>query len=253
MSEAFDNLKDLIIHLRSPEGCPWDREQTLRSIEPHILEEAHEVSEAIRSGDKDRLCEELGDLIFLLMFTARIAEEEGLFDIEEVLNNSLRKMKQRHPHVFGDSKAKEVEEVLNEWEKNKQRELSAKGKSVMSGIPKSLPSLIKAQRIQQRAASLGFDWEKTEDVFAKLKEEIGEFEEAWKEERLDRVEDELGDILFALVNLARFLGIRAEDALQRTIEKFLDRFARVEAEIVKRGKMTLEEMDSIWEQSKKKE
>ncbi len=253
MSSAFDRLKELIAHLRSPQGCPWDREQTLKTLEPHILEEAHEVCEAIRSGDRDRLREELGDLLFLLMFAAKIAEEDNLFDLDDVLDGSFVKMKQRHPHVFGEKQATEAHEVLDAWEKNKHRELSAQGKSVMSGVPRSLPSLVKAQRIQQRAASLGFDWETAEGVFTKLKEEIGEFEEAWKSNRLKDVEDELGDILFSLVNLARFLGIRAENALQRTIEKFLDRFSKVEAEIVKRGRMTLEEMDAIWNQTKKKQ
>jgi MazG family protein len=252
MPDAFDRLKALIAHLRGDEGCAWDREQTPDSLKPHILEEAHEMCEAIEADDDARMGEELGDLIFLLMFVARIAEEEGRFSLDEVLEKTNAKMKQRHPHVFGDKKDMKPDEILDQWEKRK-REEKAEGESVLSGIPRGLAGLIKAQRIQQRAASLGFDWEEVGSVFAKIKEEIDEFEHAWQEKDRARMIDEMGDILFSLVNVSRFLDIRAEDALQGTVEKFKQRFGNVEKEIAKRGHMTLEEMDAIWEASKGKD
>lgn len=261
MSDAFDQLRDLVAYLRSEKGCAWDREQTADSLKPHILEEAHEVCEAIEAGHDEMLREELGDLMFLLMFIARIAEEEGRFSIDGVLERSQTKMRGRHPHVFGTRREMKPGEILDQWERIKKGE-KAEDESVLSGIPKGLPALIKAQRIQQRAASLGFDWDEVESVFDKLREEIGEFEEVWKQKGKshieaseatdrDRIKDEMGDILFSLVNVSRFLGIRAEDALQGTIDKFKQRFGHVEEEIAKRGRMTLEEMDKIWERSKK--
>jgi tetrapyrrole methylase family protein/MazG family protein len=249
MSDAFDRLRELVAHLRSEKGCAWDREQTADSLKPHVLEEAHEVCEAIEAGDAARLREETGDLLFLLLFLARVAEEEGTFSIDDVLDRVYAKMKERHPHVFGDKQDMKPQEILDQWEKIKRSE-KASGESVLSGVPKGLPALVKAQRIQQRAASLGFDWDEVESVFAKLREEIGEFEEAWRQNDSGKIQDELGDILFSLVNVSRFLGVRAEDALQGTIDKFMQRFSRVEAEIAKRGSMTLDEMDRIWEASK---
>lgn len=263
MSDAFGRLRDLVAYLRSEEGCAWDREQSADSLKPHVLEEAHEVCEAIEAADDDMLREELGDLLFLLLFVARIAEEDGRFSIEDVLEQTQTKMRDRHPHVFGAKREMKPGEILDQWERIKKAE-KAEDESVLSGIPKGLPALIKAQRIQQRAASLGFDWDKVESVFDKLREEIGEFEEAWrqKDKKADghpeansketdaRIKDEMGDILFSLVNVSRFLGIRAEDALQGTIDKFKQRFGHVEKEIARRGRMTLEEMDEIWERSK---
>jgi tetrapyrrole methylase family protein/MazG family protein len=259
MSDAFSRLKDLVAYLRSEKGCAWDREQTADTLKPHVLEEAHEVCEAIEAGDDDLLREELGDLLFLLLFVARIAEEEGRFSIEDVLERTHAKMKERHPHVFGTRRQMKPGEILDQWERIKKTE-KAEDESVLSGIPKGLPALIKAQRIQQRAASLGFDWDQVQSVFEKLREEMAEFEEAWRhrddrkgslETDRDRIKDEMGDILFSLVNVSRFLGVRAEDALQSTIDKFKQRFAHVEKEIAQRGRMTLDEMDKIWERSKK--
>jgi MazG family protein len=251
MSERFKRLSELVEFLRSDKGCPWDRDQTMDSLKPHLLEEMHETVEAIEDGDIGRIREELGDVLFLILFTARIAEEDGQFSIEDVLEECYAKMKSRHPHVFEAKEDMEAEEVLDRWEQAKKKE-KKEGESVLSGVPRSLPALIKAQRVQQRAASLGFDWDNIEDVFAKIKEEIGEFEAEHEVGDKARLTDELGDILFAIVNVSRFLGIRAEDALNGTIDKFKRRFANVEKEISRRGSMTLAEMDEIWEASKKK-
>jgi tetrapyrrole methylase family protein/MazG family protein len=251
VSERFARLSALVEFLRSEKGCPWDRQQTIESLKPHLLEEMHEVVEAIEDGDTERLREELGDVLFLILFTARIAEEEGKFSIEDVLGDCYDKMKSRHPHVFEAKEEIEPGQVLDRWERAKRKE-KKQDESALSGIPRSLAALIKAQRIQQRAASLGFDWDNIEDVFAKIEEELGEFEAEYRNKDPERIKDELGDILFAVVNVSRFLGIRAEDALNGTIEKFKQRFAYVEKEISRRGSMTLAEMDEIWEQSKNK-
>jgi tetrapyrrole methylase family protein/MazG family protein len=252
VSEAFDRLYELVKYLRSGEGCPWDREQTLDSLRPHLMEEMHELCEAIEEEGTAGVREELGDVLFLLMFLARIAEEGDLFTMPEVIEEAYAKMMARHPHVFGAKQDLRAGQVLDQWERAKQAQ-KPEGESVLSGIPRGLSALTKAQRIQQRAASLGFDWEDIESVFAKLKEEIGEFEEASLGRNQDEIREELGDILFSLVNVARFLGLRAEDALQATNEKFRRRFAHVEREIARRGQMTLAEMDAIWEKSKGEE
>jgi len=251
MSEKFARLSELVRFLRSEKGCPWDRAQTIDSLKPHLIEEMYEAVEAIEDEDTERLREELGDVLFLILFTARIAEEDGKFSIDDVLSETHDKMKGRHPHVFKAKERLEPGQVLDRWEKAKKREKKG-GESVLSGIPRSLPALIKAQRIQQRAASLGFDWDNIDDVFAKIKEELREFEEEYAGEKGERIAEELGDILFAVVNVSRFLDIRAEDALNATIEKFKRRFAEVEKEISRRGSMTLAEMDQIWEKSKEK-
>lgn len=252
MSRDFDDLRELVAYLRSERGCPWDREQTLDSLRPHLLEEMHEVCDAIKDDDTDKVREELGDVLFLVLFAARIAQDEGRFSVEDIIKETYAKMKERHPHVFGDRKDLNPQEVLDQWEKVKQQQKPA-GESVLSGIPKGLSGLIKAQRIQQRAASLGFDWEDIESVFEKLREEISEFEHAREGRKQHEIFGEMGDILFSLVNVARCLGINAEDALQATIDKFKRRFGRVEEEIARRGRMTLDEMDKIWEQSKGRE
>jgi MazG family protein len=251
MEGKFTELRDLVAFLRSDKGCPWDRAQTLGSLRPHLLEEIYEVCEAIDQGDAARLREELGDALFLILFAAKVAEDDGKFSIGDVIAENITKMRERHPHVFGEKRAMEAGQILDEWERSKQAQ-KRPGESVLAGVPKTYPSLLKAQRIQQRAASLGFDWDRIDSVFEKLKEEIAEFEEASRTETKPRVMDELGDILFALVNVARFLGISAEDALQGTISKFTYRFAYVENEIARRGRMTLAEMDAVWNKAKQK-
>jgi tetrapyrrole methylase family protein/MazG family protein len=251
MADRFDELRDLVAFLRSEKGCPWDRAQTLKSLRPHLLEEMYEVCEAIDQGDAAKLREELGDVLFLILFAARIAEDRGDFAIDEVIKDNFHKMKARHAHVFGERKDLEPHQVVDEWEKSK-RDQKPDDQSILAGVPKTYPSLLKAQRVQQRAASLGFDWDRIECVFDKIKEEIAEFEEAHGGQDPHRMADELGDILFAIVNVARFLGISAEDALQGTISKFMTRFLEVEKEIARRGRMTLAEMDAIWEEAKKR-
>jgi tetrapyrrole methylase family protein/MazG family protein len=251
MAGAFDELRDLVAFLRSDKGCPWDRAQTLKSLRPHLLEEMYEVCEAIDEADAAKLREELGDALFLVLFAAKIAEDEGGFTIDDVIRDNFAKMKARHAHIFVERKDLKAREVVDEWEKSKRAQKPA-DQSVLAGVPKTYPGLLKAQRIQQRAASLGFDWDRIECVFDKIKEEIAEFEEASQSRDKARVTDELGDIIFALVNVARFLDISAEDALQGTISKFMCRFLDVEEEIARRGKMTLAEMDVVWEASKKK-
>lgn len=253
VAKDFEKLKNLIEHLRGPNGCAWDRVQTLESLAPHILEEAYEVYEAIHSKDSNKLLEELGDLFFLLLFAGKIAEEQELFTLQGVFQQSHEKMKRRHPHVFGEKKISDPQEILNQWERNKLNERRAASESVTSGIPKALPALIKAQRIQQRAASLGFDWDRIESVIDKLREEIKEFESACSKGEREKIKEELGDILFSIVNVARFLDISAEEALQGTISKFIERFKEVEGEIAKRGNMTLDEMDEVWNRAKKKD
>jgi len=249
MSERFDELREMVAFLRSEKGCPWDRAQTLTSLRPHLLEEMYEVCEAIDQGDAAKLREELGDTLFLILFAARIAEDGALFTIDDVIRDNYAKMRSRHTHVFGERKDLEPAQILDEWERSKRAQ-KPPDQSVMAGVPKTYPSLLKAQRIQQRAASLGFDWDKVDSVYDKIKEELREFEEARTAGQEAGMKDELGDILFSLVNLARFLGISAEDALQGTISKFLARFSHVEKEIASRGRMTLAEMDAIWERSK---
>lgn len=252
MSDRFDALRELINFLRSERGCPWDRAQTLKSLRPHLLEEIYEVCEAIDQDDPAKLREELGDALFLILFAAKIAEDDGRFSIDDVIEHNTAKMRARHAHVFVEKKDLKAHEVVDEWEKNKRAQ-KPEDQSVLAGVPKTYPSLLKAQRIQQRAASLGFDWDKIDAVFEKLKEEIAEFEAASAGKDKAEMTDELGDILFCLVNVARFLGISAEDALQGTISKFITRFLAVEQEIARRGKMTLAEMDVVWEQAKKKD
>ena len=253
MEEHFRRLYELVSYLRSEKGCPWDRVQTLETIKPHLIEEIYEVSEAIDEGDIPKLREELGDILFLILFSCRIAEEEGKFSVADVLTSTHDKMKSRHPHVFKKQQDLDPHQVVDEWQRAKRDERKKKTGSVLGGLPRTLPALLRAQRIQERAASLGFDWEDIKDVFEKLREEIGEFEEAWQNAERDRIVDELGDILFSIVNLARFLKIDAEDALRRTSDKFCRRFEKVENAISKQGKMTLEEMDKIWEKSKESE
>ncbi|HVP58090.1 MAG TPA: nucleoside triphosphate pyrophosphohydrolase [bacterium] len=251
MSARFDELRDLVAFLRSERGCPWDRAQTLKSLRPHLLEEMYEVCEAIDEDDQAKLREELGDTLFLILFAARIAEEAGQFGLDAVISENYAKMRSRHAHVFGERRELAADQILDEWERSKRAQ-KPPDQSVMAGVPKTYPSLLKAQRIQQRAASLGFDWDKVDSVFDKIKEELREFEEARAAKDETSMKDELGDIMFSLVNLARFLGISAEDALQGTISKFLTRFSHVEKEIASRGRMTLAEMDAIWDRSKGK-
>jgi len=254
--DKFQKLVDIMATLREPGGCPWDREQTRDSLKPFLIEETYEVLEAIDEGKPELIREELGDLLLQVVFQARIAEEEGGFDIGGVLDAINDKMIRRHPHVFGNEDLKTPEEVLVNWEEIKMREKgsSAERRSILDGVPSQLPALTRAHRLQERAARVGFDWDKVEDVSAKLDEEVGEFKRTLAGGDGKEMEDELGDVFFALVNIARFVGVNPEDALRKTISKFIHRFRFIEEESSKAGRslseMTLEEMDALWQRAK---
>lgn len=251
--ESFQKLLDIMARLRAEDGCPWDREQTRESLKPFLIEEAYEVIEAIDEGAPAKIQEELGDLLFQIVFHSQIGRERGEFTMEDIIAAISRKMVGRHPHVFGDARFETSEQVLRQWEERKKEE-GKNRESILEGIPKALPSLLKAHRIQSRASRAGFDWKRTEEVLHKLDEELHEFSDALQSGRKDRIEDELGDLLFVLVNLSRFVGVNPEDALGKTIAKFISRFRYIESKAVEAGRslpeMTLEEMDALWEEAK---
>lgn len=252
----FNKLLQIMSELRGEKGCPWDKEQTRESLKPFIVEEAYEVLEAIDEKDPDAVKEELGDLFFQVIFQCQIAKEQGEFDISDVIDKISTKMIARHPHVFGDANYKTTDEVLVHWEAQKKKE-GKNRESLLEGVPKTLPSLLRAHRLQDRAARVGFDWEKIDDVFLKLDEELKEFHAAFKAKKKDEIEDELGDVFFMLVNLSRFIGINPEDALRKTISKFISRFRHIEMSAADRGiklsDMTLAEMDALWDEAKGEE
>lgn len=240
---------------RLRKGCPWDRKQTRDSLKPFLLEETYEVLEAIEEGRPQNIKEELGDLLFQILFHAEIARERGEFDIGDVIESIGEKMRYRHPHVFGEGAELETpEQVVEQWEEKKKEEGKLR-KSLLEGIPSAMPSLLRAHRLQARAARAGFDWERVEDVMDKLEEELGEFREALAKKDQEEIEDELGDIFFVLVNVSRFVGVNPEDALRRTISKFIRRFRHIEMKAEEAGRelaeMTLEEMDALWDEAKK--
>ena len=251
----FNRLTDIMEQLRGPNGCPWDKEQTSETLKPYLIEEAYEVIDAIDSKDDANLAEELGDVLLQVVFHAQIASEENRFTIEDVAKSIADKLVRRHPHVFGDAQAETPDEVIKNWEaiksEEKEAETGKEAESVLSGVPRHLPALLRAQQIQKKAARVGFDWEKTEEVMQKVEEEIQELKNTKTQQ--EKVE-EFGDLLFSLVNLARFLKIDPEDALTKTIGKFQTRFAHIEAELAQKGQTpqnaTLEEMDALWEQAK---
>jgi tetrapyrrole methylase family protein/MazG family protein len=251
----LNELINIMSALRGEKGCPWDKEQTRESLKPFLAEEAYEVIEAIDEKDPDAIREELGDLLFQIVFHCQIAKERGEFDMAGVIEKIGLKMIARHPHVFGDAQYKTPEEVLVHWEAQKKREGKQK-ESILEGIPKTLPSLLRAHRIQDRASRVGFDWEKVDDVLVKLDEELKEFREALKGKKEEEIEDELGDIFFVLVNISRFVGVNPEDALRKTISKFISRFRHIEMSAAEQGRklsdMSLAEMDELWDEAKKK-
>ena len=229
------------------EQCPWDRKQTIQTLRQMTLEETYELAGAITEEDWDGIREELGDLLLHIVFYAKIGKEQNKFDLTQVIQGINEKLVSRHPHIYGDVQVEDEEDVKKNWEKLKLKE----GKqSVLSGVPEALPSLVKAMRLQEKAKQVGFEWENKEQVWDKVEEEIGELKEALKSGQQDRVEDEFGDILFSLVNYARFLQIDAENALERTNRKFIHRFTAMEQQAMGHGKdlreMSLAEMDAIW-------
>ena len=251
----FKDLVDIMQLLRSDKGCPWDREQTHESLKKYIIEETYEVLEAIDLKDKDKLCEELGDLLLQIVFHGQIGTEEGTFNIDDVITGVCRKMVIRHPHVFGDIKAETSDQVLENWEAIKKREKGINSQTeVLKDVPSNLPALMRSYKIQQKAAQVGFDWDNIEDVFKKVEEEISELKDVYTSKNMERINDEMGDVFFALVNLARFLKVQPELALTGTINKFIRRFEYIEQESTKAGKkleeMTLSEMDKLWNDAK---
>ena len=257
--EKFRELLAIIARLRGPDGCPWDRAQTKPDIGRYLIEEAYEVLEALEGSSPDHLREELGDLLFQILFLARMAEEAGEFDIADVLGEITAKMIRRHPHVFGDATVESVEEVRTNWEriKTEVEHKGHEGSPICDGIPRSLSTLAKAQRITARAAEAGFDWHDTAGVLDKVEEELAEFRAALETKDPERMQDEAGDLLFTLVNLCRFVRVDAEAALRSSLRKFIDRFSYIERELAARGKTpedsSLAEMDRIWEEAKKNE
>lgn len=259
----FLELVALVDRLRGPEGCPWDREQTFDTLKPLLLEEAYETLEALDSGDRSAFCSELGDLLFQVVFLSQMAESEGAFDIDEVVDGVVGKMVRRHPHVFGDAKADSAEGVLHQWEDIKRRERAggsdggSREDSILDHLP-GLPALLTALKITGKASRVGFDWSHIDGVVEKLEEEIGELRQALDSPpaaRRERIEEEVGDLLFAAVNIARFLDIDPETALRKSNRKFVRRFQFMEATLRRAGKelgnTTLDEMEHLWERAKK--
>jgi MazG family protein len=252
---AFEKLCQIVAKLRAPGGCPWDREQTHESLLPALIEEAYETAEAARAKDDAHFCEELGDLLLLVVMHAEIAGETGRFNIDNVLGEVTAKLIRRHPHVFADSQATDAGAVLKQWEAIKREEKKA-DTHYLASLPKALPALARAQKAQEKAARVNFDWADLRDVLAKVDEEVGELKRAIDSQDRQSIEDETGDLLFAVVNLARKCDLDAEEALQRATDKFVARFNQVEDELRARGKklgeVDLAEMDEIWDRIKQK-
>lgn len=257
MKRSFDELVQLMTRLRGPDGCPWDRKQTLTSLKPFIIEESYEVIDAIDRDDRRALAEELGDFLLQAVFVAELTREEGSFDINDAITAIHDKLVHRHPHVFGDVKASDADQALVNWEKLKNEERKAENKSVLAGVPPSLPALLRASRLTEKASRVGFDWRRTEDVFEKLDEEIAEVREAIASGDEQHVHDEIGDLLFTIANIARKLNVNAEEALQSTNRKFARRFEWMEAKVRGEGRnldqLTLEQMDALWDEAKSAE
>jgi len=251
-NQPFIQLVEIMKKLRGKDGCPWDKIQTHQSLRQFLLEETYEVLESIDQNNLPALKEELGDLLLQVVFHAQIANETDQFDINDIINNINKKLIYRHPNVFGDAVIKTAEEQTINWERLKKDEGR---ESIIEGVPKNLPSLLRAHRIQSKAATVGFDWSEIKDVWEKVDEEFSELKEAISQKNQAKIEEEFGDLLFSLVNLSRFLKVNPEDSLRLTIEKFITRFQKVEKELKNRGKSpeesTLQEMDEIWEKAKR--
>lgn len=255
---TINDLLEVMNTLRGERGCPWDKVQTHKTLRPYVVEEAYEVIDAIDKEDKINLKEELGDLLLQVVFHSRIAEELGDFDFMDVVDGVCEKMVRRHPHIFGSVEVRDKGEVLRNWEDIKRCEKDIRSLSEsMATIPKIIPALMRALKVQAKAAQVGFDWDDVEGAMSKVYEEIEELDEVYKGKKRDRIREELGDLLFAVVNVARFLNIDPELALEATTEKFIRRFSFIEKEALKSGRnlhdMTLTEMDILWNKGKKRE
>jgi MazG family protein len=256
--QAIARLLEIMATLRAPGGCPWDAEQTPESLKPYLLEETYEVLEAIDRGKPAAIRDELGDLLLQVVFQARLFEERGDFDLADVAEGICDKLVRRHPHVFG--KAKTAREDLDaQWERIKAAEKTHRGEptTLLAEVPGQLPALLRAKKVSEKASRVGFDWRETEEVFAKVQEELGEFEEARRHHDRVGMEEELGDLLFSIVNLGRFLGIDAEEALRQTVNRFVLRFEHIERTLVQNRRTfhdsSLEDLDALWEEAKRLE
>lgn len=251
--EAFGRLLDVMDRLRAE--CPWDREQTNESLRANTIEEVHELSDAILSGASEEIKKELGDVLLHIVFYSKIGEEQGAYDVASVCHALCDKLIYRHPHIYGSAEAGDSDSVVRNWEQLKQKEKGG-NKTALSGVPTSLPSMIKAYRIQDKARGLGFDWEERREVWAKVREELAELEEALEAKDEDAAEAEWGDLFFGLINAARLYKINPDNALERTNQKFIRRFGYVEARATAEGRelrdMTLAEMDALWDEAKAK-
>jgi tetrapyrrole methylase family protein/MazG family protein len=251
----IDRLLEIMRQLRGPDGCPWDREQTLDSLKSNLIEEAYEVIDAMESGDRAELCGELGDLLLQVVFQAQICDEAGEFNFNDVVNGIADKLVRRHPHVFGDVQANTSGEVLRNWEKIKKTEKDAdKPRSLVEGVPRHLPALAKAHLVQKRVARAGFEWDEIGGVIAKLEEELAEVKEAMEQKDAAAIREELGDLLFSTVNLSRYLGHESEELLNENIAKFMRRFQCLENRLHAEGreveKCSLAELDAVWNEVK---
>jgi tetrapyrrole methylase family protein/MazG family protein len=253
MEKEFSRLVKIIEKLRAPDGCPWDREQTLYSLRDQLIEETFELVEAIDNKDIENIKEELGDLLLHVIMHSVIAAEDNLFTLTDVMKTISEKLIRRHPHVFGGEKTDSVDDVLVNWEKIKSKEKKDR-KYILDGIPKGLPSIQKAYKLQEKARKVGFDWESGEDCLRKVEEEFTEFKQAIKLKDVNEIEEEMGDLLFSILNLSRFLNINADNALQKTNEKFKSRFRFIEDELAKNGisfeEASIELLERYWQKAK---
>lgn len=258
MKHTMEDLIEIMAALRGDPGCPWDQAQTHETLRPYVIEEAYEVVDAINRGSSDDLAEELGDLLLQVVFHSRIAQERGAFDFSDVVDGVSKKMIRRHPHIFGETKVENSAQVLKNWEEIKQgeKDMTTLTES-MEGLPKTLPALMEAFKVQEKAARVGFDWDDVKYPMDKVEDELRELKEVYKGENRDKIKEELGDLIFSCVNVARLLGVEPELCLREATQKFIRRFGTVESETTKSGKtlqdMTLEEMDELWDHAKKME
>ena len=254
-AQQLEELINIIRRLRGPEGCPWDRKQTPADVKTYLTEELYEVIEAIDQDDRNMLVEEIGDLMFMILFLVNLYEEKKVFCLSDALQSIQQKMVHRHPHVFGSTEVASVDEVKDNWQKLKEKEGKKPRKSLLDGIPGNLPALSRAFFLTSKAAKIGFDWPNPQEVLKKVREETEELESAILEKKQARMTEEIGDIIFSIVNLGRHLGIEPEQALRRSNEKFCGRFGQMEKKLQNQGKdikkATLEEMDRIWEEVKR--
>ncbi len=256
---SFEELVEIMKKLRAPGGCPWDRKQTLETLKEYVIEESYELIDAIDSRDVKNICEECGDLLLQIVFIAQIAAENDWFDVQAIIESLCDKLKRRHPHVFGDLKVRDSEEVRRNWDMIKllERESKKEEPSRLTGIPRSMPALLRAYAIQERAAKVGFDWEKgnLDPIWAKIDEEIRELRKALDEGDAGEVKEEIGDLLFAVVNLSRHIGVNPEEALQGANEKFSARFRFIEESVEGKGRSfdeySLDELETLWQSAKK--